>query len=499
MSISIDRYVSITSGVGAGASTATRQLIARLFTTNTEIPTDTVVEFDNETSVINYFGATSEEALRATYYFGFVSKAITSPDTISFTRWANIDVGATILGAGASTLLADYTAITAGGFTITLAGVANDVTGLDLSGAGDLATVAGAIQTAIRAAGATFANVEVSFNASRGRFEFDSGNTGNESISLTDGASTPLALLGWVGNPLTRLSAGKDAQSTVEVLTDTTDETNNFGSFLFLPDLTEEQYVQNGNWNQAENIRFIQIVPVTPANAADLSAALIGITGNSLELTGAADQYPEMLPMAILAATDYTALNSVVNYMFHEDDRLTPLVTTDTLANVYDPLRVNYMGQTQTAGSFISIYQRGVLTGGSAAPTDTNTYANEMWLKDYLTAQFFTLQRNLGRISRGLTGRAQGRSVIQNAVDLALTNGTILVGGELDTTTRLFVQSQTGDANAYLQIQNIGYWFDVTFRTDTETDGTTTEVLVYTLIYNDDDVVRLVDGRHILV
>jgi len=196
MSINIVRYVAITSGVGAGATVRTRQLIGRYFTTSTEIPTDTIVEFDSATAVASYFGNGSDEHNRALYYFGFVSKTITSPRLISFARWANVDVGATIIGASINTTLAQLQAVTAGGFTITLAGTDGVLTGLDLSGAGDFTSVATALQAAIRAVGGTFAAVTVTHNASRSRFEFDSGNTGDETIAITDGAQTPLALLG---------------------------------------------------------------------------------------------------------------------------------------------------------------------------------------------------------------------------------------------------------------------------------------------------------------
>ena len=498
MAISIERYVKVTSGKGGGASTPTRDLIARIFTENSEAPTDTILEFDNADSVIDYFGAGSDEALRATYYFGFISKAVTSPKLISFARWANTDVGASILGESSDKLLSSFTAINAGGFTITLAGVDGVVASVDMSGAADFNSVATIMQSSIRNAGGSFSQVTVSFNASRKRFEFQSGNSGDESITVADGAQSPLLAMGWLGNNA-RISNGKDAQDTVSLLSETTDESNNFGSFLFNSALTQEQYVANANWNQSQNIKFIQMLPVSTANSQSMSDALIGIAGNCMVLNKVSGQYPEMLPSAILAATDYTAVNSTVNYMFHEDNRLTPSVTTNSDANYYDKLRVNYMGQTQTAGSYLAFFQRGILTGGSQFPIDINKYANEMWLKDFNTSGFMNLLRNLGKISRNSEGKAQGQSVIQVGVEAALRNGTISVGGVLDNTARQFIQSQTGDPNAYLQVQNAGYWYNVEFRTDTESDGSTTEVLVYTLIYNDDDTIKMVDGRHILV
>lgn len=499
MAISIRRYVDITSGVGAGASVRQRDLIARLFTTNELVPTQSIVEMTDLTDVANYFGTTSEEYLRAVYYFGFVSKNITRPKRIAFARWANVDTGAQIFGADATTTLASYTAVTAGVFTITLAGVDGEVTGLDLSSASSLADVAASVQAAIRALTGTFATAEVTFNPTGGRFEFDSGSTGPETIAVTDGAQTPLEIMGWV-QPQTVLSNGVDAETVVDTLTLTTDMTNNFGSFLFMPTLTDEQYVSAANWNQTENVAFQFMVPVTETTAVALSGLLIGISGVAMTLTNPAhNEYPEMLPMVVLASTNYSARNSVQNYMFQIDSRLSPTVTTTANANIYDPLRVNYYGRTQTAGQFIDFYQRGVLGGGPTAPVDMNTFANEQWLKDFATASFLSLLTSLARVSANNAGRSQLTTVLETITDAGLLNGTISVGRTLNVNQRLFISEQSGDPLAYIDVENNGFWNEVTFRVDTNTDGSTTTVAVYTLIYAKDDVVRKVEGSHVLI
>ena len=89
MSININRYVDITSGVGAAANVPTRDLIGRLFTGNPLLPPDTFVQFTTAAAVASYFGASSEEATRATFYFSWTSKNITQPAAIQFARWVN--------------------------------------------------------------------------------------------------------------------------------------------------------------------------------------------------------------------------------------------------------------------------------------------------------------------------------------------------------------------------------------------------------------------------
>ena len=88
-SISITRYVDITSGVGAGAVVPTRDLVGRLFTGNILIPPQSFISFFDAAAVGSYFGTGSEEYARAVFYFSFISKSVTQPGYIQFARWVN--------------------------------------------------------------------------------------------------------------------------------------------------------------------------------------------------------------------------------------------------------------------------------------------------------------------------------------------------------------------------------------------------------------------------
>lgn len=115
---------------------------------------------------------------------------------------------------------------------------------------------------------------------------------------------------------------------------------------------------------------YLFCVPVTSATYAAWSNDSTGLgafPGVGLTLSPITTEYPEQIPMMIEAATDYLAVNSVQNYMFQTNfTGITPSVSTDALADVYDAASVNYYGSTQTAGQIISFYQRGILCGTSS-------------------------------------------------------------------------------------------------------------------------------------
>jgi len=499
MAISFTRYVDITSGVGGGAGVRQRDLIGRLFTANNLVPPASFIEFDNADDVSTYFGSTSEEYARAAFYFGWISKNITKARKIAFARWVDADVAPRIYGVKGAQAVGTYTGITDGSFSLTLAGVTEDFTALNFSTATSLADVAGIIEGAIQTGtGTLWTAATVAWDAVGNRFTFVGGAVGDASISVAAGTTgTDVAsLLGWLFGAV--IADGSDVQTITDTLVASTDASNNFGSFLFIPTLTDAQIEEAATWNGTQNVMFQFYVPTTAIKAADYYALLSGNAGVGVTLSPTAGEYPEMVPMIILAATDYSRRNSTQNYMFQQFD-LTPSVTTTTVANVFDPLRTNYYGRTQTAGQFIDFYQRGVLMGGATAPVDMNTYANEQWLKDRLGSAIMELLLSLAKVSANATGRSQLLTVIQGGVSDALFNGTISVGKPLNTTQKLYIDQLTGDPLAWTQVQSIGYWLDCVLQSYVTTDSRTEWKAVYTLVYAKDDVIRKVEGTHALI
>ena len=518
MAINFTRYIDITSGVGAAAAVPERQLIGRLFTDNNILPPQSFIEFDNAEEVGDYFGTSSTEYLRAVYYFSFVSKDIVSPQKISYARWVSAAVAPRIYGyvdPSNPQLLADYTSISAGSFGLTIGGVVNTFTALDFTGAASLAAVAAILQTAIRTkTGVQWTAATVTYDSVRGSFDFVGGSTGAATISVQEGVGgTPIAaILGWLPaasmvNGIFVNGAITAPGSAVETLTaslnNSANASNNFGSFTFIPTLTLTQHIEVANWNKDQNVLYQYQVAVSSANASAWAArdgsglGLIGGTGLTLMPVSTTNpEYPEMFPMMILAATDYEENNSVQNYMFQQTT-LTPSVTDDTTANTMDGLKINFYGQTQTAGQLINFYQKGVLLGIATDPLDMNTYANEQWLKNAISAQLMTLLLSLAEVSANAKGRGQILAILQSVINVALSNGTISVGKTLTTTQKLYISQVTGDPNAWYQVQTIGYWVNCVIVASSDVPPVYTAK--YILVYSKDDVIRKVTGQDVLI
>jgi Protein of unknown function (DUF3383) len=501
MAISFKRYVDITSGVGGGAGVRMRDLILRLFTTSPRVPAGSVVEMTSADDAKTYFGTGSAEYLRALFYFGFISKLITSPKKISFSRWADVASAARIYGASRTYLVGSFTAITTGSLRLTLGAYSADVTGLNFTSATTLSNIAAVLQTAIRAitaGGADWTGATVTYNATANRFELVGGAVGAAPIAVTAASSgVPVAaLLGWDASGV--FSPGVAAQEPVDAFATSVGLSDNFGTFAFIPALTDVQVAAVAAQNDTYNVKFIYSVPVTVSTAAAYYAALQGFSGVAATLAPLATEFPELAPAAVLAATDYSRRNSVQNYMFQQF-ALTPSVLDDTTATTLDNARTNYYGRTQTAGQFIDFYQRGVMMGLATDPVDLNVYANEMWFKDAAGAQIMRLLLSSSRVPANASGRAALTSTLGSVIEQAVFNGTISVGKPLSQVQKLYITNMTGDPLAWQQVARLGYWLDVTLQSYVTQDSRTEWKAVYTLIYSKDDAIRKVEGSHVLI
>jgi len=495
MAISSNKYVAITSGVGGAAATRARELLNRIFTINELVPTGSVLKFSDLDSVLDYFGSTSEEYKRASFYFGFVSKAIRSPQNISFARWADADTSAQVFGAESGTLT-ELQAITAGAITVTLAGIDGPVV-VDFSAAASYADVATELQTKIQTVGGTFAATTVAYNALKTQFNLDTNGVADGVISIT-GLPSVIGPIGW--DSTATFSNGIAEQTVTDVLSSSSDLTNDFGSYLFIPTLTLVQVEESAAWNITRNNEFQYHVQVLLADTQAYFDNLNGYGGTGVTLYDPAnvDEYPEMLPCALLASQDFSKAGAAANYMYTQDSRLTATVDTTAESNALDAQRINYYGKTQEAGSEISFYQRGTLMGGATSPLKMGVYANEQWLKSDLKAGFFNMQLALQIVGADDTGKATGLAYIVETVNRAITNGSIAQGKVLTTTQIQFINQVSGRDDAHYDVSSKGYWFAIDISEEVN-GGVTEYFLDYTLIYAKRDAIDKVVGRHILI
>jgi len=513
MSIPQSKYVSNTSALGGNANVALVELITRMMSVSIYTPPDAILEFTNAADVGAYYGTVSEEYLRAQFYFSWISKNNLSPQKMSFGKYANSNTAPGVRGQPLANLspvttLATLQAITNGSLKLTFGSTTHTITSLNFSAIATFSDAATLLQTAIRGqtGGTQWSAAVVNYDATNGDFFLSGGDASTPdkiSIGIPSSGTNIAPAFGFFANGQLypngpTFTNGVLQQTVVEAMQATVALSNNFGSFIFttLALLSQDQIVQLTEWNETNGVQFAFLCPVTSSNYSAISTALSSLFGTALTLSPLASEFPEMIPGMIAAATDYSRVNSVQNYMFQQFS-VTPSVTDGTTSNTLDAAAVNYYGQTQSAGQQLSFYQPGILTGASVSTniTDMSSYFNECWLKNAVTQALLSLLIALPEIPANAQGVAQILTVLQSVINQALLNGTISVNGFLNTTQKLYITNITNDPKAWYQVQSIGYWIDCVIEPYTVGMQTFYKA-VYTLVYKKNDVVRKIEGSH---
>lgn len=519
MAINIDKYVAISSGSAAPAGVASRELIGRVFVDLPFVPPGEVFEFTSAEEVRQFVNGRDGQFLQpiADAYFGFTSKTFSRPRRISVARYSLTGSSPEVHGAAPAPLDA-LTSIEAGTFEAVLEGQDPLLVGpLDFSGAATLADVITTLRTALAnavgTAGYPWVSSSVDMTPSGGlliQLQVSSGVEG--AFSITDGDEQAATLLGIVsGVPGVETFPAVAGAPVAEWLSEAEQISDNFGSFVIAGPLSPSELVEAAEWTHSHGVKYMFSAPAggSQQDVEDLADALSGYTGcavthcpNPFASTDPADipgALACVLPMAIMAATDYSRRNASQNYMFQQMAGVPSTVRTTQESDALDAKSVNYYGETKTAGQTITFYQRGVLMGTPTVPRDMNTYANEVWLQDRARAACMSLLLSVNRVPANQEGRGQVLAILQEAVNQALFNGVISVGKTLTAAQRAQISELSGDPDAWHQVQNAGFWLDAAVVPYDTTDGRTEYKIVYLLIYAKDDAVRKVEGTHALV
>ncbi len=484
----------------------------------------------NADSPARVFGGASAFSLTAlnlvtaglmAFNFGDAAATVTAGAFVVGRQYTILTVGTTSftgIGASANTVGTVFIATGAGTGTgtATYAGVVT-IGSINLGAAGSLAAVASTLQTALRLSpDARLSTCTVTYDAVNTRFDFTASSTpvvaaSFAMVQIGTGATDTSLALKWYTTSGAVVVSSAPTQAPVDAVTNTNNISNNFGSFCFTTAsaLTLLQQEAVASYSAALNLTYQYHILVSPSTYASTAAALattggVGLTYEIDSLAALGTQFPEMIPMAVQAATDYSQRNGVTNTEYRQIPGCDPSVTgtsSDPVSyTTLDAALVNYYGVTQNAGQNIVFYQNGVLCGLPTSPSAMSVFSNEQWLKSLASANLLSLQLSLPQVSANLLGRSQVLAVVQDVVNQALFNGVISIGKPLTTTQKLFIAQQTGSDTAWIQVQNAGYWLDANIVSSVDPlSHQTIYKAVYTLIYSKNDAVRSIEGFHELI
>ena len=501
--ISQSKYVAITSGVGGAAAVSGRQFALRLFTSAAQMPSGTSLEFTSAKDVGSYFGFESTEYKVAEVYFGYVSNYQTSPAVISF--WADTTSGRApfIWGKKSPVALATLKAVTTGSFVLSMGGLTGTISSVNLSSATSYADVASTLQTAIRAAQSSdtmWNTASVSYSSTTKSFYIMGGDAEDGAIAALSAADSGTYLGSMLGldagdDPV--VSQGVDTQTYSQMLSQSLNVSNNYGTFAFLGSMTQSAIVEVAQWTHSQNhVGGMYLQRVSSSDANTIQAAVADYDGVALTVDAfTTDTLAWLVPAVVAAATNYNRVNGTQNYMYKTLAGVNPSITTDTQYDALVAKKLNFYGSTQQAGTPVSFYQPGMLQG---SVDDMGVYMNELWLKDAITVEFLNYMLAVAKWPANASGKAIGDGLIQGVINVAKANGTILQAKDLTSTQKAYITSLTNDGDAWRDVFAEGYRLESKVVSVTD-NGVEHYEYQYVLIYSKGDSIRKVVGTHTLI
>ena len=430
---------------------------------NTRIPTASPISFSSADAVGEYFGVASDEYTFASVYFGGYNNSQLKPSLLYFYKLAPNGVSPFVRGTSLTpaTALATLTAITSGSFSVIINGDNYELTSLDLSAATSLSDVASTIQSALVTAGAT--NAVVSFSSIDNSFTLDAGEVGAEK-SVTVPSGDVATAMGFAEDTAV-VSAGADAQTVTETMTELTSSFQNFVTFTTLAEASDADAISLAQWATTQANAGTMYLYVcwdsSEANKDPLNTTVIAEQLKALEVTATTVVYPSYkiaaFTMGAAASIAWDQTNGTITFAFKAQSGLGADITKTEDSVALLGHGVNFIGNYATRNDNFVFFYNGQMLGEWAW---IDTYLNACWLCNALQVQLMAMFTANRRIPYTEAGYAIIRANCRDVINRAINNGVINAGVSLSEAQISTLVSELG-GDFSNEIYTNGYYLQI--------------------------------------
>ena len=449
MTIPASQLVDITSRV-VGGGLSGRDFVGLLLTKDTDLQTNTAVPFYSQSAVGDYFGFDSDEYKLAGNYFLADSNSSRKPNVLWFYRYTASGVGAFLRG-GKVDSLASLQAITNGGLSITIDGTEESLTGLDFSSATNFSDVATIVDTALSTSGSC------SWNSNFQAFVITSATTSSLS-SITVATGTAAEAMGLTDG---LISAGADAKTLTQALTDLTKVTLNFWSYMPVWDETAEESLEIAKWNNNRGIQFLYVMVDKSTGGATTANNDACLGKKVADYIGICPVYnTKALGSAIMgigASIDVAQFEGRKTWAYKAQSGLDFTVDDETEAQNLLGNGYNFYGNYATSAEQFKLLQNGQCSGDAKW---LDTYYGQCYIKDGLQISWLNILMASNTIPYTERGYTQLRGSAMDIINEAKNSGFIREGVTLGATQIATVQSQAG-LDISNELQNQGWYLQI--------------------------------------
>lgn len=470
----LDLLVQVNSQSVGGATFTISKLPTLLITkTDDTMPNPQFSEFSSAGAVKQAFKKASVGAF-ADKYFGFTSKNATKCDSLSIFQFNEAAKPATLKGAKAPSLTALQKM--KGKASISIDGVAKDLTLDFTTNNSDLSACATIIQTALQAAdtGDGFKNATCEFKAYTNGFVIKSGTAGESSSvgfftkvtgELGDGYIDLSEKLGLSESEGATILNGLNAL-TLESALNLIDKRNGkyaVITFDFEFDTLKSDLATFGAFLKNANCRYLGVYSDSKLKGEDLSD-FAGYDG--LVADYKVGEAQNGLVCAFFSSIDFSKANSNVNIAFNDMSDFSSVAIVnesdfETLKNkrVNAPCKFGILGQNDTR------YMNGDVWG--SLTSSANVYFANIYMKISEQIALYNMLSSGKMLGiRDIQTQNTANGYLTEAFEGFVSSNIISVGAELTAGEKSAISQAFGNSvddieNVYSQIQNYGYFFKI--------------------------------------
>ncbi len=375
-------------------------------------------------AVATDYGTAATEYKAALLYF----QQTPQPSQLYLGRWAKAATAGSLRGAvlsAAQKEMAVWTAVTSGGFKISVDGVEKSLAGLDFSGETNLNGVASEIDAAL--AGATIVWSGTQFVVTSDT----TGVTSTVGYATAPAAGTDISEMlgltsGLASAPVDGIVA-EAPEAAVAIFLDRF--ANRFLGLMFADtSLTNAQHAAVASLIEADQRHIYGATTQEPQALDSISTADLASTLKALTLKYSFVQYSSSSPYAAasmfgrLLTTDFNANNSTITLMYKQEPGIVPESLTSSQADALQAKRCNvFVGYNNDT----AIIQYGATPSGIFI----DSVYNSIWFQNRVQTDVYNLlYQSPTKIPQTDAGNALIAATIEAACDAAVNNGYLAPG-----------------------------------------------------------------------
>lgn len=423
MTIPLSKDFAISSNAVSPAGNGV-DAIGLMLTTSEKLGAGSAQYFSLPSDVASIFGYASDEYKAASMYFtSYVGAAQLPKDLLIAGISVGKKPGKLISGGNANVKIGDVTALPVGVINISIDGVTQASSEINLSAAKTQEDVASIIQNSLTGVVVTWSN---------NRYTITSTAAGGS--SFVEKAQGDIASALKLTEDEGAISIkGSSAATLAEIMDNIVDVNTNWFGFACAQNLTEKEKLELAAWTATQDGGNRYLYSVTGStNSIYTSGGVFVHNGepvNSFAVLGYA------------ASTDFSKTNGRLSYKFRQFTGMTDVVNSLSEAKALERAGVNYYGNYSQNAVLKNYAADGAITGQFLW---VDTFLDQVWIKANLISAYANLFVNNQSYSYNAPGYAAVRAATLDVMQSAINYGAIKTGVTLDNSQVQIINQQVG-------------------------------------------------------